>query len=177
MWTAAMVTARMASPHQLPSICQCCECQTRRMSTKLTSGINMPIDLSASNIHRFQRLPTIHQMELRLRTARTTASLAVCGGAKVATCGLRRGRTSAAGRVDIRVRFFRGAGEKRYERSARLFGVTASFDASARRDEEGTSGADYGQDCGWIFWRLYTATLRMQWEGDGKEESEAEEQE
>ena len=51
--------------------------QARRMSTALTSGMIMPMDLSASMVHSCQRRPTVDQMEKRPRTAKIVARPAV----------------------------------------------------------------------------------------------------
>src|SRR5215469_18051304 len=53
--TTAMVTARIASPHHVPSISQRSERHTRRIKSRLTSGTTPPIDFSGSFIHIVHR--------------------------------------------------------------------------------------------------------------------------
>ena len=57
-----------------------------------------------------------------------------------------------------------------------LFGRTAAgFDAGARRSKKRSGRADYGENSSWVFWGVGAAILRVQREGDGEKESEAEE--
>jgi hypothetical protein len=53
-------------------------------------------------------------------------------------------------------------------------GTATSFDAGAGGCEEGPGGAYHGKDSGWVFRGGDAASLRVQREGDGKQESEAE---
>ena len=57
-----------------------------------------------------------------------------------------------------------------------LFGrTTAGFDAGARRSKKRSDRADYGENSSWVFWGGDATILRVQREGDGEKESEAEE--
>src|SRR5882757_8817100 len=99
-----VVMTRMTSPHQLPSISHPSERHTRRISTKLTSGNNMPIDFKASIIHSAQSAFTVDQIVDRPRTATSAASAAAWDALNLTSPVVRRGLTSAAtGRVDIRI--------------------------------------------------------------------------
>src|SRR5258707_11153834 len=96
----------MTSPHQLPSISHPSERHTRRISTKLTNGINMPIDLRASVIHSDQSAFTVDQMADRPRIATRDASTAARGTLRPAAPASGSGQTSAAaGKVDILISF------------------------------------------------------------------------
>src|SRR5271154_1142210 len=98
----------MTRPHQLPSISHPSERHTRRISTKLTSGINMPIDLRASVVHRNQRAFIVDQIVDRPRTASRAASAAERGTLNAAAPVSGNGLSSAAaGKVDIRFGFRR----------------------------------------------------------------------
>src|SRR6201985_990866 len=96
----------MTSPHQLPSLSQPSERHTRRISTKLTSGNNMPIDFRASIIHSAQRAFTVDQIVDRPRTATTAASVAALAAPSLTARVLCSGLISAAaGKVDILISF------------------------------------------------------------------------
>ena len=57
-----------------------------------------------------------------------------------------------------------------------LFGRTAAgFDAGARRSKKRSGRADYSENSSWVFRGIRAAILCMQREGDGENESEAEE--
>src|SRR5215472_6317351 len=96
-----MVIARMARPHQLPSISHPRVRHTRRISTKLTNGIIMPMDFSASVIQRAHSADAVDEMVDTPRIARTAANPAACAGESLAARDVRVWLTSAAGRVDI----------------------------------------------------------------------------
>src|ERR1700742_3141011 len=94
----------MTRPHQLPSISQPRERQTRKTSTKLTSGINIPIDFRASMVHSVHRAPTVEKIADRPRIATRAASAAAGGALSPAAPADRSGLTSAvAGKVDIQI--------------------------------------------------------------------------
>jgi hypothetical protein len=65
-----------------------------------------------------------------------------------------------------------------FESQAELLGGTAAgFDAGTSGGKECTGGADQSEDGGGVFRRVGAAILRVQGEGDAKEESEAEKHE
>src|ERR1700761_2461226 len=104
MCTTAAVTTRMTRPHQLPSISHPSERQARKTSTKLTSGINIPIDFKASIVHKVHRAPTVEKIVDRPRIATSAASPAARDALSHSAPADRSGLTSAvAGKVDIQI--------------------------------------------------------------------------
>src|ERR1017187_5851738 len=77
---AAIVISRSAKPHQVPSACHPSFLHTRRMRSRLTTGMTMPIDFSASVVHKVQRLITEGQIIDSPSTASVVASAENCTG-------------------------------------------------------------------------------------------------
>src|SRR6266702_8227741 len=73
----------------------------RKISTPLTSGITMPMDLRASVVQIDQRYMSVDQTVERPSTAKRAAKAAARGGVRTATRRGTSGLSSATGRVDI----------------------------------------------------------------------------
>ena len=77
--TAATVAASTTSPHQVPSISQPSDRHTRRISTRLTTGRNPPIDFSGSVVQMDHRYKTVVRMVKTPATLSRVAAAAACG--------------------------------------------------------------------------------------------------
>jgi len=81
-WSSATTTVptRTSNPHQVPSARQPRVLHARRIRIKLTSGIIMPMDFSASLVHKVQSESIVNHIVDNPSTASAEATAANCTG-------------------------------------------------------------------------------------------------
>src|ERR1039458_2381267 len=96
----ATVTTSRTNPHHVPSARQPRLLHALRMRTKLTSGMTMPMDFSASLVHNVQRESIVNQIVDNPSTASVDASAANCVGESPAGRAIGK-LTSESGKADM----------------------------------------------------------------------------